>query len=289
MAQSPFKTTASATTTFSTVTAVALVVFALGLFGLLVISAQAVTRHFKESVEVQVFFNDESDESEVLRVKKLLETGPYTKSASVVKREEAAAAMEQELGESFVDFLGFYPIPNSIDLVINAEYANNDSLARIEQIILAQPSVREVVYQKVLLDKINRFMSRAGVALLAFSLLLLVVALALINNTIRLAVFSKRFLIKSMQLVGATPAFIRGPFVRSGMWQGLLAGLIAVALLVPVLWSARSALPELAETQHPAALVALAVGMLIFAMLFSGISTYLAITRYLRLRQEQLY
>jgi len=289
MAQSPFKTTASATTTFSTITAVSLVVFALGLFGLLVLNAQAITNHFKESVQVQVFFNDESDESEVARVKKKLETRPFTKSARIIKREEAAMEMERELGEEFVDFLGFYPIPNSIDLAVESEYANNDSLVWIEKEILTESAVREVVYQKVLLEKINRFMSRAGVALLMFSVLLLIVALALINNTIRLAVFSKRFLIKSMQLVGATPGFIRWPFVRSGMWQGLLAGLIAVTLLVPVLYFAQNALPELAEIQQPLALAGLAFGMLIFAMLFSGISTFLAITRYLRLRQEQLY
>jgi len=289
MAQSPFKTTASATTTFSTITAVSLVVFALGLFGLLVLHARAITNHFKESVQVQVFFNDESDESEVARVKKKLETRPFTKSAQIIKREEAAMEMERELGEEFVDFLGFYPIPNSIDLAVKSDYANNDSLAWIEKEILTESAVREVVYQKVLLEKINRFMSRAGVALLMFSLLLLVVALALINNTIRLAVFSKRFLIKSMQLVGATPGFIRWPFVRSGMWQGLLAGLIAVTLLVPVLYLAQNALPELAEIQQPLALAGLALGMLIFAMLFSAISTFLAITRYLRLRQEQLY
>lgn len=289
MAQSPFKTTASATTTFSTITAVSLVVFALGLFGLIVLNAQAITNHFKESVQVQVFFNDESDESEVARVKKKLETRPFTKSARIIKREEAAMEMERELGEEFVDFLGFYPIPNSIDLSVESEYANNDSLVWIEKEILTESAVREVVYQKVLLEKINRFMSRAGVALLMFSVLLLIVALALINNTIRLAVFSKRFLIKSMQLVGATPGFIRWPFVRSGMWQGLLAGLIAVTLLVPVLYFAQNALPELAEIQKPLALAGLAFGMLIFAMLFSGISTFLAITLYLRLRQEQLY
>jgi cell division transport system permease protein len=289
MSGSPFKTATSATTGFSVLTAVTLVVFVLGVFGLLLIHAKGLTGYFKESVQVQVFFNDESEEAEVLRVKKLMETRPFIKSAEMVKREEAAAEMERELGEEFVEFLGFNPIPNSLDLRVKADYASNDSLMWIEKEIASEAAVREVVYQKVLVERIDKLMNRSAMALLIFMLLLLTVAVALINNTIRLAIYSKRFLIKSMQLVGATPGFIRRPFVVSGMMRGLLAGVIAVTMLVPMISLANNAFPDLRSLQDPLTLGALAAAMILFSVVFSGLSTFLAISRYLRLKQEQLY
>ena len=181
---------------------------------------------------VQVFLENDLPKEEIERVKKWIESETFTKEAVYITQEEASAMMEKELGESFVDFLGYYPIPPSIDLKIQSNYSSLDSMEWIETKLLSVRGVEEVDYQRVLLERIEERIQKITLPLVVIAGLLMFIAIALINNTIRLSIFSKRFLIKSMQLVGATRSFIRRPFIWQGIWYGILSGLLAFSILM---------------------------------------------------------
>jgi cell division transport system permease protein len=290
MSKSPFKSAGgSLTASISTVVGITLVLVMLGYLSLILLSAKKLSDHFKENIQVQVFMKEDVNEGEIIGLQKWLEKQSFTSSATYVTREQAAAEMEEELGEDFVDFLGFYPIPSSLDLRLSPEYASLDSLNNIESSILERPFVREVIYQKALIRNINRNVNTISLYLLVFSALLLVIAIALINNTIRLAIFSKRFLIKSMQLVGATRRFIQRPFVLKGIGYGIFSGLLAFALIVSTIYVFREQIPFLKSIDDLTVFAELFAIVFILGIVISWISTKLAVRRYIRLRQDQLY
>lgn len=290
MSSSPFKYSGgSLTASVSTVVGITLVLVMLGYLSLILLSAKKLSDYFKENIQVQVFMKDDVNEAEIIGLQKWLDTQKFSSSADYITREEAASQMEQELGEDFVDFLGFYPIPSSLDLRLKPEYASLDSLEVIEAEILSRPFVREVIYQRSLIDNVNKNVSVASLYLLVFSTLLLVIAIALINNTIRLAIYSKRFLIKSMQLVGATRRFIQRPFLWKGVWYGILSGLLAFVLIISTIYFFRDQLPFLKTIQDLTVFAELFAIVFILGILISWISTKLAVRRYIRLRQDQLY
>ena len=277
------------TAAVSTVVGITLVLVMLGFLCLVLLNAKRVADYYKENVQDQVFMKDEASEAEIIALKKSIDASNYSREAKYVTREDAAVVMEKELGEEFVDFLGYYPIPASIEIFLDAGYASPDSLLAIESSLLQNSMVREVVYQKMLVENMNRNVSQASLYLLVLSVLLLVIAIALINNTIRLAIYSKRFLIRSMQLVGATRSFIERPFVKQGILYGVYSGILAFTLIMTGVYLMRQNLPYLSSIQDLSLFAQLFGIVFVLAILISWVSTKLAVRRYIRLKREQFY
>ncbi len=273
----------------STVISITLVLFVLGLLGLVMLHAKKISDHVKENLGFSVILHDNALPAQISNLQKTLDVMPAVKTTEFISSEQAADVLMQELGEDFIKFLGYNPLFPSIDVRLNASYANPDSLALFEAQVMKNRIVREVHYQKDLVSLINDNVKKIGAGLLVFSGLLLAIAFALINNTIRLSVFSKRFLIKSMQLVGATQAFIRKPFVVIGVVQGLIGALLAIVLLLGVLYVGQRQIPELAGFQDVNMLLSLFVLVILLGIIISWISTHLAVKKYLRIKTDYLY
>jgi cell division transport system permease protein len=236
-----------------------------------------------------VILNDNVKEADIAKMQKTLDASEYVKSTEFITKEEAAARLQKDLGEDFIDFLGFNPLLSSINVHLKAEYANADSLAWIEKDMLDTHLVKEVIYQKSLVSMINENVQKISLVILGFSSLLMIIALALINNTIRLSIYSKRFIIKTMQLVGATQGFIRRPFVMNGIKHGVFGAIIAILMLVGLLYFAQRQMPELIELQDQNMLATLFGIVIILGIIISWISTSLAVRKYLRLKSDDLY
>ena len=231
----------------STVIGIALVLFMLGILSVLVLNAQKLSTYVKENIQVQVFLNDDVKEADILRLKKEIDAESYTNSTKYVSKEDAAKELSEDLGEDFISFLGYNPLQAAIDLRLNADYAHPDSIEAIVEGIEDRDAVAEVVYSPNLIRQINENVNKIGLILLGFAALLLLIAIALINNTIRLTIYSKRFIIRSMQLVGATRGFIQRPFIFTGIMQGLYASFLAILLILGVLQAVRMEIPEFFE------------------------------------------
>ncbi len=273
----------------STIVSIALVLFMLGLLGIILLNAKQLSDYVKENIELSIILNDDSKEADINQFQKSLDAKAYTKSTQYITKEEAAEMLQKDLGEDFIDFLGYNPLLSSIDLRLNADYANSDSLTGIEKKISESKLVKEVYYQKSLVDMINENLRIISLIILGFSLLLFIISIALINNTIRLSLYSKRFLIKSMQLVGATRTFIRWPFIWKGILNGFYGAVIAVLLLVSILYLAQKQLPELYEIQKLELVVIVFAGIFAMGIVISWISTAMAVNKYLRLKIDDLY
>jgi cell division transport system permease protein len=222
-------------------------------------------------------------------LKKNLDGQYYVKSTEYIPRNRAAERLKTELGEDFVGFLGYNPLLPSIELRIKAPYANADTLRAIEKKLLANPGIKEVYYQKSLVDAINSNIEKISIILLGFSGILLFIAIVLINNTIRLAVYSRRFIIRSMQLVGATEGFIRRPMLVRSIFHGLISAFIALLMLMLLTYFALEEIPELVELQNPFMLILLVAFIFILGSLISWFSTWMAVRKYLRMRTDLLY
>ncbi len=277
------------TSTVTTIISISLVLFMLGLLGLIVLHAKKLSDYVKENIGFSVIIKEEIKEPGILEFQKMLDLEPFVKSTEYITREQAAEELTKDLGEDFVGFLGYNPLLASIDIRLNAEYANNDSLKMLEKRLLTNRIVKEVFYHKSLVDLVNQNIRRISIVLLAFSLVLLLISVALINNTIRLSVYSKRFIIKSMLLVGATQRFVRRPFLLKSLLHGLLSALIAIVLLGVVLWFSRKALPELVDLQDIDMFLSLFGIVSLLGLLITGISTLFAVRRFIRISNDRLY
>ncbi len=273
----------------STVVSITLVLFVLGLLGLLMLQAHKLSEQLRESIIVSVFIDKQASESAISSLQSQLEAMPAVNVSTYISREEAAEQLMQELGEDFIEFLGYNPLTASLQLSLQASYANPDSLPVFEQQLRQHPIISDVDYQRSLVHLVNENLRRIGAGLLAFSILLLIIAFALINNTIRLSVFSRRFLIKSMQLVGATQSFIRKPFIIRGVMQGIVGACIAIMLLIVTMVAAQRQIPEMAMFYEPELLAILFAGVLLLGIIISWISTFLAVRKYLKLKTDFLY
>lgn len=261
----------------------------LGLLSLLFLFGRQWQQQLREQVMVQVFLEKDLDETSISRVRKILEAAPYTRNAEYITAEQASLQMEDDLGEDFVDFLGYLPIPPSVDVNIEPQYASLDSLEWISGEIGAIEGVTDIEYQKVLLGKLEENLQKLGVPLLILAALLLLIAIALINNTIRLSIFSRRFIIKSMQLVGATRSFIRRPFILKGIWLGIVSGLLAFSLIVGLLSLFRKMTGNMLDILDMLTFIQLFGVVVLLGILIAWLSTHLAVNKYIRLRQDQLY
>ena len=213
----------------------------------------------------------------------------YVKSTENVTRDEAAAKMREELGEDFISFLGDNPLPATIDVYLVSDYTDPDSVAKIEKYILEYPFVKEVWYQESLLYLINENVNKISLFLLVISSFLFLIALTIINNTIRLSIYSKRFLIRTMQLVGATRSFIRKPFIMQSAFHGFLAALIAMTLLMALLYLIEKEFFLLFTFESTNLLVLLGMAIIMIGILINIISTYFSVNRYLSISEEKLY
>ena len=270
---------------------IALVLFLLGVFSLLMMHAQKLSNHLKENIGFEVVMNSNVKETKILQLQKELDAMPAVKSTEYITKEEAIRRLSDDLGEDFLQWLGNEenPLLPSIDVRFNADWANNDSIQVIQSQLLKNTDIKEIYYQKSLVGVINQNVNRIGLALMAASLILLIIAITLIRNTIRLSVYSKRFLVRSMQLVGATPAYIRRPFIRSGVLQGFFGALIADALLALLIYGLAQRLPELALVQDYKIIIGIFVGIIGLGILLGGLSTRLALRKYLHADVDRLY
>lgn len=277
------------TSYFTTVASITLVLFVLGLIGLLVLNSQKLSQTIKENLGFTIVLKENTLAAEITSLQNTLQEMPAVKSMEFVSSEEAAQILTEELGEDFVSFLGYNPLFPSIEVRMHAAFANPDSLKVFETRLLENNLVREVHYQQDLVSLINENVRAISIGLIAFSVLLLLVAVILINNTIRLSIFSKRFLIKSMQLVGATGSFIRKPFVVHGILQGLIGSVAANLMLLAVLYVASRNIPGIIEMQNVRLLWALAAYVMLTGVFISWISTFLAVRKYLKIKTDHLY
>jgi cell division transport system permease protein len=266
-----------------------LVLFMLGLLGLIILHGKKLSEYVRENISVSVMLKDSVEDELVLNYMKRLEKTSYVKHAEFITREQAAKELSNELGEDFVQFLGYNPLPASIDLQLRSGYANTDSIARIEKQLLSSNLVKEVVYQKSLIDQVNSNINKITLVILSFSLILLVISIILINNTIKLSIYARRFLIRSMQLVGATETFIRLPFIRKSIVHGIIASVAAILLLTGTLYLARQRMPEIAALQDVKEFSIFFAGILVLGILLSAFSTLFAVNKFLRMKIDNLY
>lgn len=276
---------------FMSLMSIALVLFLLGVFALLMMHAQKLSSYLKENIGFEIVMNSNVSEENILKLQRELDAMPAVKKTEYITKEEAIRRLSEDLGEDFLQWLGNEenPLLPSIDVRFNAAYANNDSLNFIQTRLLNNKDVKEIYYHKSLVNVINQNISRIGLALMIASVVLLIIAVTLIRNTIRLSIYSKRFLVRSMQLVGATPAYIRRPFIRSGITQGLFGALIADAFLSLLLYGLMQRLPELAFVQDYTIIGGFFVGIVLLGILLGGLSTRLALRKYLNADVDQLY
>ena len=273
----------------SVIISLSLVLFIVGLLGLVLINAQRLSNYVKENIGFTIMLKDNIAEIEIMKFQKEIDASGFAKNTIFVSKEEATQDLQKDLGENFVQFLGYSPLLPSIDVKLNAAYANTDSLTIINAELSKNSIVHEVFYQKDLVDKINSNVNRLSAFLLTFFGLLFVIAFALINNTIRLSVYAKRFLIRTMRLVGATNGFIQKPFLIKGIYQGIYSSIFAVFMLIGSIKLIQQ------ETANMLNITDLKIiGLVFIVVLISGVfiswtSTYFAVKKYIKLNENELY
>jgi len=268
---------------------VSLVLFLLGILGLVLINARELSDYFRESLSFSVMLDDEAKEADIRMLQKDLDAKAYVKSTEYVSKDEAAAKMKEDLGEDFINFLGDNPLPPSIDVYLYASYTSPDSVAKIEKYVREYPFVKEVYYQESLLILINENVKKISLFLLVISTFLFLIALTIINNTIRLSIYSRRFIIRTMQLVGATRRFIRLPFLIQSAFHGLLAALIAMSLLMGFLYLIEKEFFMMFSFESTKLLILLGASIIITGVLINIISTFFSVNRYLSISEDELY
>jgi cell division transport system permease protein len=273
----------------TTVISVSLVLFLMGLLGIFLISAKKISDYYHEHIGFHVYIKNNSSEDETERLQNFLNASSFVKSSSFLSKDSAAANYEKVIGEDFVKFIGYNPLRNSYEVGLKAEYANPDSIKWIKKQITDFTCVEEFNYEESLVDWVNKNVKIIAICLLTLIALLLLIALALINSTIRLAIYSKRFVVRTMQLVGATGGFIRKPFLITATLQGVLSGLIANMLIVAFVYLMLRIIPDLKVITDMLMMVYLFIAVLVVGVLISGISTFFAVRKYLGLNSDKLY
>lgn len=277
------------TNQISTIFSLALVLFVIGVLGMILLNARKVSNHVKENIGFNIFLKDSAGEAQIKALQKSLDASAFVKSSRLVTKEEAAETFKKELGEDFVGFLGYNPLRPSIDIKLEADYANNDSLVVLETRLRGNSIVTEVFYQRSLVNLVNENVRKIGIFLLIFSILLALIPVALINNTIRLYIYSRRFLIKTMQLVGATSGFIRRPFLKIALINGIAGSLLSISFIALMIGILEKNIPEFIELQDVDTFVVLFVFLITLGISIPCISTYFAVRKYLKQESEKLY
>lgn len=245
--------------------------------------------YVKENISFSIVLKDNVKEMEVQKIQKSLDALPYIKSTEYISKEQAAKELEEELGERPETFLGFNPLQASIEVKLHSQYANTDSLKLIENRIKSYTSVSELLYRKDMMDMVQHNMQRIGLVLLALAAVLTIISFVLISNTIRLLIYSKRFLIHTMQLVGATPGFIRAPFIRYNLVSGIIAAILAICMLTAALYYLQSELTGFIEILDINTLLIVYGAVLLLGIILSILATFVSVNKYLRMSFDKLY
>ncbi len=274
---------------FSVVLSIALVLFLLGVLGLLVLNTKKLADHFKEQVSIAVFFKDNAKEIEINQLQKSVAMAEYTKSVQFVSKDDAAEAHSQEIGENFMEFLGYNPLENSIDINLKADFVAIEKLEEIATELSSKDFVSEVSYDKPLVSLLNDNVKRISLWIIIASGIFTLIAVLLINSSIRLSVYSKRFIIKTMQMVGATKKFIRRPFIWNSIKLGIIGALVAIIAMGGILYYFNKIFPQLNLFDEPLIISALFLGILATGVLITWASTFIATQRFLNLRTDDLY
>lgn len=274
---------------FTTTLSISMILFLFGLLGLLLINAKRLSDLVMENIGVTLILKDDARDVDVIKLQKNLEATDFIKSTKFVDKANAANELKKELGEDFIDFLGYNPLLSSIDVTVYAGYANTDSLSLLEKKLLTHPEIQEVYYHRDLVKELNTNVNKISFILLVISVLMFVIFTALINNTIRLSIYSKRFLINTMQLVGATRSFIRWPFITKSAIYGIYGAIIACFMLLAIFFSYQSELKSFVDFQNPTSLAFLVGGIFFCGILITVISTYFAVNKFLRMKVDQLF
>ncbi|WP_339648321.1 permease-like cell division protein FtsX [uncultured Salegentibacter sp.] len=274
---------------FSVVISIALVLFLLGMLGLLVLNTKKVADHFKEQIALTVYLKDTAKEVEIEQLKKSLAMADYTKSTTYVSKEKAAEAHSKEIGEDFMGFLGYNPLQNSIDVYMNADFVSGEQVDEIAADLTSKNFVDEVIYDKPLIALLNENVKKISFWVLIASGVFTFIAVLLINSSIRLSVYSKRFIIKTMQMVGATKGFIRRPFIWQSVKLGIIGAIIALIGMAGALYYLNNSFPQLSLTSDVKLLAALFIGVFVMGILITWLSTFFATSRFLNLKTDELY
>ena len=274
---------------FSVVISITVVLFFIGILGLFLLNTKSLASHFKEQIVMTVYLKDNAKDIEITQMQKKIQLNSSTKRVQFKSKEEAAEEYARDIGENFVEFLGFNPLLNSIDIYFNAAYVNALSLNQTKTEIEISDFVAEVVYDQPLVTLLEKNIERISFVLLISTALFVVIALLLINSSIRLSIYSKRFVIKTMQLVGATKSFIRRPFILSHLSLGIISSFLALTALNFLLWEVNKRFPEIEIMQQTSELMIVFGSVLILGISITGVSTFLATQRYLNLKTDAVY
>ena len=274
---------------FSVVISITVVLFFVGILGLFLLNTKSLASHFKEQIVMTVYLKDSAKDIEITQMQKKIQLNSSTKRVQFKSKEEAAEEYARDIGEDFVEFLGFNPLLNSIDIYFNAAYVNALSLNQTKTEIEISDFVAEVVYDQPLVTLLEKNIERISFVLLISTALFVVIALLLINSSIRLSIYSKRFVIKTMQLVGATKSFIRRPFILSHLSLGIISSFLALTALNFLLWKVNKRFPEIEIMQQTSELMIVFGSVLILGISITGVSTFFATQRYLNLKTDAVY
>ena len=274
---------------FSVVISITFVLFLLGILGLFVLNYRSISSHFKEQIAMNIYLKNSAKEIEITQLQKKILLNPATKKVNYISKEEAAKLFVNEIGEDFISFLGYNPLLDVIDIFFNANYVNNLTLSSTKFDIESFDFVDEVVYDEPLLELLEENIQKITFYLLFFTFLFVIIALLLINSSIRLSIYSKRFVIKTMQLVGAKKSFIRKPFIINNMFLGLISSLISLGALSYLILAVDRQFPELNIFNQTNELVSIYSTVIMFGIIISGLSTFFATQRYLNLKTNANY
>ncbi|MDO9594535.1 MAG: permease-like cell division protein FtsX [Lutibacter sp.] len=273
----------------SVIISIALVLFLVGLLGLIVLKTNSITKHFKEKVAITVFLNDNAKDKDVEILQAELKKAEYAKTVTYISKDEAAKIYSADIGENFLEFLGENPLKNAIDVSLKSEFVTPEIMAGIEKELVLRSIVSEVTYDKPLIELLSKNINRLSFWMLVFSALFTLIAIVLINGSIRLSVYSKRFTIKTMQMVGATKSFIRWPFIWQSVKLGIVGALVSIAGLLAFISYLNKNIPELELFSDINILGIVFLGIIGLGILITWLSTFFATQRFLNLRTDELY
>lgn len=274
---------------FTSVISIALVLFLLGLIFLMGLMGNRLSVFVKENISFSIVLKDNQKEGDIKKMQKSLDGLPFIKSTEYISKEQAAKELEEELGENPEVFLGFNPLQASIEVKLHSNYANPDSLQLIEKKIKTYTSVSDLLYRKDMMEMVHSNMKRLSLILLTLAAMLMAISFVLISNTIRLLIYSKRFLIHTMKLVGATPGFIRRPFIQYNVVSGIFASILAILMLTGALYYLQTELDGFVQLLDMSALLVVYAAVLILGVLLSVVATFFAVNKYLRMGVDRLY
>ena len=266
-----------------------LVLLLLGLVVFFVLAANNLSVYVRENINFSVLISDDMKETDILKLQKRLNNEPFVKETEYISKKQALKEQTEAMGTDPQEFLGYNPFTASIEIKLHSDYANSDSIAKIEKLIKRNTNIQDVLYQKDLIDAVNENIRHISLVLLGLAIMLTFISFALINNTIRLAIYSKRFLIHTMKLVGASWGFIRRPFLKRNIWSGVLAAFIADTILMGAAYWLVSYEPELIRVITPEVMLLVSGAVLVFGVVITFLCAYLSINKYLRMKASTLY